>query len=167
MVVATFGASFRVNIVEQLFALARQKGIKIATAESCTGGMISAAITAESGSSDIFDRGFISYSNHAKIQMLDVPAHLIEHYGAVSAEVANAMAQGAIAKSNAQLSVSVTGIAGPTGATPLKPLGTVYISIAHKEGSAIATHFCFAGNRQAVRQQTVNQAIILLKGALK
>ena len=108
----------------------RAAGLKLATAESCTGGLIAAACTAVAGSSDWFERGFVTYSNDAKTEMLGVPAVLIAAHGAVSAEVAQAMAEGALAHSRADLAVAVTGIAGPGGATPGKPVGTVWMALA-------------------------------------
>ena len=112
----------------------RAAGLTLATAESCTGGLIAAACTAVAGSSDWFERGFVTYSNQAKAEMLGVPAALIAAHGAVSAEVAQAMAEGALAHSRADLAVAVTGIAGPGGATPGKPVGTVWLALAGRGG---------------------------------
>ncbi|WP_457330509.1 CinA family protein, partial [Rhizobacter sp. P5_C2] len=106
----------------------RQRGGSIATAESCTGGLIAAACTSVAGSSDWFERGFVTYSNEAKTQMLGVPAALIAQHGAVSEEVARAMAEGALRHSPARFAVAVTGIAGPGGAVPGKPVGTVWLA---------------------------------------
>jgi nicotinamide-nucleotide amidase len=137
----------------------RARGWKLVTAESCTGGLIAAACTAVAGSSDWFERGFVTYSNEAKTESLNVPATLIEAHGAVSAEVARAMAEGALAHSHAQLAVAVTGIAGPSGATPGKPVGTVWLAVAQAGHATQAELFNFSGERAAVREQTVHQAL--------
>jgi nicotinamide-nucleotide amidase len=137
----------------------RARGWKLATAESCTGGLIAAACTAMPGSSDWFDRGFVTYSNASKTQLLNVPAALIEAHGAVSQEVALAMAQGALTQSAAHLAVAVTGVAGPGGGTPEKPVGTVWIATARVGAPGHAHCFLFAGDRASVRMQTVAQAV--------
>jgi nicotinamide-nucleotide amidase len=138
----------------------RARGWKIATAESCTGGLIAAACTAVAGSSDWFERGFVSYSNEAKTELLGVPTALIQAHGAVSAEVARAMADGALTHSRAQLAVAVTGIAGPGGATPGKPVGTVWLALARAGGGgAQAELLTLAGDRTAIREQTVRHAL--------
>jgi nicotinamide-nucleotide amidase len=137
----------------------RARGRKIATAESCTGGLIAAACTAVAGSSDWFERGFVTYSNEAKAESLGVPMTLIEAHGAVSAEVARAMADGALAHSHATLAVAVTGIAGPGGATPGKPVGTVWVALAQAGQSTQAELLNLSGDRAAVREQTVRHAL--------
>jgi len=137
----------------------RARGWKIATAESCTGGLIAAACTAVAGSSDWFERGFVTYSNEAKAELLGVPMALITAHGAVSAEVARAMAEGALAHSRAELAVAVTGIAGPGGATPGKPVGTVWLAIARVGAAAQAELLTLAGDRAAVREQSVRRAL--------
>jgi len=137
----------------------RARQSRIATAESCTGGLIAAACTSVAGSSDWFERGFVTYSNEAKTESLGVLMPLIETHGAVSAEVARAMAEGAIAHSHADLAVAVTGIAGPGGATPGKPVGTVWLAIARAGGPAQAELLTLAGDRAAVREQTVRHAL--------
>ena len=142
----------------QLARQLQQRGWMLATAESCTGGLIAAACTDIAGSSAWFDRGFVTYSNAAKTEMLGVPAPLIEQYGAVSEAVARAMAQGALQHSNAQAAIAVTGIAGPGGATQDKPVGTVWVcwqigSQTHSE----CLHLL--GDRNAVRQSTVAYAL--------
>jgi nicotinamide-nucleotide amidase len=137
----------------------RARGWKIVAAESCTGGLIAAACTAIAGSSDWFERGFVTYSNEAKAELLGVPVALIEAHGAVSAEVARAMADGALLHSHAQLAVAVTGIAGPTGATPGKPVGTVWLAVARAGVAASAELLMLAGDRAAVREQTVQHAL--------
>src|SRR3984957_20914030 len=118
---------------EKLLADARAKGLKIATAESCTGGLIAGLLTEIPGSSDVVERGFVTYSNAAKEDLLDVPPDLIRQYGAVSEPVARAMAEGALKHSLAHLAVAVTGIAGPGGGTAEKPVGLVYIAAARLE----------------------------------
>ncbi|HEY4066512.1 MAG TPA: CinA family protein [Burkholderiaceae bacterium] len=142
-----------------LAAALRARGLKIAAAESCTGGLIAAACTAVAGSSDWFERGFVTYSNEAKRESLGVPAALIAAHGAVSAEVARAMAEGALAHSHAQLAVAVTGIAGPGGGSPDKPVGTVWLAIARAGAPAEAERLQLAGDRAAVREQTVQHAL--------
>ena len=118
---------------------AAQSGLKLATAESCTGGLIAAILTEVPGSSDVFERGFVTYSNEAKTELLGVPAELIEKHGAVSEEVARAMASGALGHSRADIAVAVTGVAGPGGGTTAKPVGLVHLaaarrgSVTHKE----------------------------------
>jgi nicotinamide-nucleotide amidase len=140
----------------------RQRGGSVATAESCTGGLIAAACTSVAGSSDWFERGFVTYSNEAKTQMLGVPAALIVQHGAVSEEVARAMAEGALLQSPARFAVAVTGIAGPGGAVPGKPVGTVWLAWAQRDGTTQAERLLFAGDRGAVRGQTVSQALMRL-----
>ena len=137
----------------------RERGRKIATAESCTGGLIAAACTAVAGSSDWFERGFVTYSNEAKDESLGVPMALIRALGAVSEEVARAMAEGALARSRATLAVAVTGIAGPGGATPGKPVGTVWMALAQRDGPTQSELLQLVGDRSAVREQTVQHAL--------
>ena len=160
--------SFDTPIVEAATALlerCRAKGLQIATAESCTGGLIAGALTEIAGSSDVVERGFVTYSNEAKQEMLAVPEAMIAAHGAVSAEVAEAMALGALARSGAALAVSATGIAGPGGATAEKPVGLVYLGIARRGRDAKSERFVFAGDRTAVRQATVVEALRLLDEA--
>ncbi|MEO8059412.1 MAG: CinA family protein [Burkholderiales bacterium] len=137
----------------------------IATAESCTGGLIAAACTAVAGSSDWFERGFVTYSNSAKTESLGVHAALIEAQGAVSEAVARAMAEGALAHSHANLAVAVTGIAGPGGATPGKPIGTVWFALAQRGADTHGELLQLGGDRSAVREQTVQHALARLLGA--
>ena len=149
-----------------LIQLCRERGLRIATAESCTGGLISACLTDVAGASSVFDRAFVTYSNAAKTDMLSVAPSLIATRGAVSAEVAEAMALGALQKSNAQLAVAVTGIAGPTGGTPDKPVGLVYLATAQitSKGSIEQhnEHTIFSGDRTQIRWATTDRAIALL-----
>ena len=138
----------------------RRRGLRLALAESCTGGLVAGCLTAVAGSSDVVDRGFVTYSNEAKTEMLGVPAALIAQHGAVSAEVAAAMAAGALARSGAEIAVSVTGVAGPGGGTVAKPVGLVFIGVAGAGIAQPAIHrHEFAGNRDAVRHATVESAI--------
>ena len=148
---------FTHEVVGLLADLMLQKGLFLATAESCTGGMIAAACTDLAGSSAWFERGFVSYSNAAKTQMLGVDAALIEQHGAVSEPVARAMAFGAIRHSAAQVSVAVTGVAGPTGGSAAKPVGTVWCGFS-VAGQLLSEQRCFSGDRAAVRLATVQHA---------
>jgi len=143
---------------EQLAALLQAQGRMLATAESCTGGMISAACTDLAGSSNWFERGFVTYSNEAKTELLGVDAALIKQHGAVSEEVARAMASGALAHSRAQVSVAVTGVAGPTGGSAAKPVGTVWFGFA-LPGRLVSETRRFEGGRAAVRKATVEHAL--------
>lgn len=153
---------------ENLLDLYRQAGKRLATAESCTGGLIAGCLTEIAGSSDVVDRGFVTYSNSAKVEVLGVSPALLEHPGpgAVSAEVAVAMAKGALEKSQADVTVSATGIAGPGGATEDKPVGLVYLGWAARGGPAQALHHVFPGDRAAVRLATVREALRVLQEAL-
>jgi nicotinamide-nucleotide amidase len=139
--------------------------LKLATAESCTGGMVAAALTEIAGSSDVFERGFVSYSNAAKMEMLGISAQLILAHGAVSPEVAEAMVLGALANAPADLAVSITGIAGPGGATATKPVGLVYFGIARRHGVCRTERHVFAGDRAAVRHAAALRALELLLAA--
>lgn len=136
----------------------RERGWRIATAESCTGGMIAAALTDVAGSSDVVDRGFVTYSNEAKTEMLGVPSVLIARVGAVSEEVARAMAAGALARSMANLAVAVTGIAGPGGGGADKPVGLVWFALAGP-GFLRTWRRVFPGDRASVRTATVAEAL--------
>ena len=142
----------------QVGKVLQEKGLLLATAESCTGGGVAQAVTDISGSSAWFGRGFVTYTNAAKRSMLGVPAELLAAHGAVSEEVAAAMAQGCLAHSEAQVAVSTTGIAGPTGGVPGKPVGTVCFGWA-MDGRVLTQRLVFAGDRQAVRAQAVAQAL--------
>ena len=148
-----------------VLAAARAKGWRIATAESCTGGLLAGALTDIPGSSDVFERGFVTYSNAAKVEMLRVDPALISAYGAVSEEVAAAMAQGALARSNVTLAVSTTGIAGP-GGSKFKPEGRVCFGIAGPEGVSTQTIDFGALGRAKVRAAAVETALRLLAVAL-
>ena len=144
--------------VAQLAGMLIEKKLLMATAESCTGGLIAGACTDLSGSSAWFERGFVTYSNDAKIELLGVAAALIDKHGAVSEEVARAMVEGAIARSKAQLAVAVTGVAGPTGGNRDKPVGTVWFAWSI-HGKTSAQRMLFEGDRAAVRAATVRHAL--------
>jgi nicotinamide-nucleotide amidase len=141
-----------------LAALLRERGWMLATAESCTGGLIAAACTELPGSSDWFERGFVTYSNAAKTELLGVGQDQIAHHGAVSAAVAAAMAQGAVKHSRAQVAVAVTGVAGPGGGSPDKPVGTVWFGFM-VNGQHASTLRRFEGDRSTVRAATVRHAL--------
>lgn len=154
------------NIASQLVDIARKKDVVIATAESCTGGLIAGAITDIAGSSDVFDRGFVTYSNAAKIDMLGVCADTLAHHGAVSQETAREMAQGAITRSAAQMAVSVTGIAGP-GGSDQKPEGRVCFGLAYSAHETLTETMEFGAiGRLAVRQASVAHALAMMRAAL-
>ena len=139
----------------------RADGLKLATAESCTGGLIAACLTEIAGSSDVVERGFVTYSNEAKSELLGVPPALIADKGAVSAEVAEAMADGALAQSHADAAVSVTGIAGPGGGTAEKPVGLVYLGACRRGGRPRHLRRVFPGDREAVRRAALVEALDL------
>jgi nicotinamide-nucleotide amidase len=145
-------------LVQQLAQALLARGWRLATAESCTGGLIAAACTELSGSSDWFERGFVTYSNAAKTELLGVEDALIAQHGAVSEPVARAMAFGAVRRSQAQVSVAVTGIAGPTGGTPDKPVGTVWFGF-QVDGQLSSETRRFDGDRAAVRAASVEHAL--------
>ncbi len=137
----------------------KSKGLTLATAESCTGGWISQVITEIAGSSAWFDRGYITYSNTAKTEMLGVTTKTLDAYGAVSAQTAEEMVNGALTKSTADCAIAVTGIAGPDGGTPEKPVGTVFIAWAYRNQASIVIKKHFNGSRHEIRLQTVKAAL--------
>jgi nicotinamide-nucleotide amidase len=146
-----------------LLELCKAKGLMVATAESCTGGLVAGALTEIAGSSAVVDRGFVTYTNPAKEQMLDVPAAILERHGAVSPETAEAMARGVLAHSAADLAVSITGIAGPGGGTPTKPVGLVHFGAAARAGRAFQQERRFGDiGRAEVRRLSVLQALAML-----
>lgn len=147
---------------EDVIQAATAKKLQVATAESCTGGLISACLTEVAGASAVFDRGYISYSYDSKTAYLDVPHDIVVACGAVSAQVAIGMAEGTLRHSTANIAVAATGIAGPGGGTPDKPVGLVYLAIATRGGNAYADKNVFQGNRTEVRLQTVDKALKLL-----
>jgi nicotinamide-nucleotide amidase len=146
---------------------AKERGLRLATAESCTGGLVSAALTDVPGASAVFDRGFVTYSNEAKIELLGVPAALIEAQGAVSAGTATAMAEGALKNSLADVAVSITGVAGPGGGSPEKPVGLVHFACARRGGETVHVERRFGPlSRAAIRELAVEQALDLLIEAI-
>lgn len=147
------------NLVDKLFISLKNKGWMCVTAESCTGGMIAALLTERAGASATFERGYVTYSNAAKTSCLGVSEALLTTHGAVSEPVARAMAQGALRNSQAHLSISVTGIAGPDGGTPEKPVGTVFIGISDQLGQGQVFAHIFKGSRAEIRAQTVHNAL--------
>jgi nicotinamide-nucleotide amidase len=151
---------------EALLAACRARGVMLATAESCTGGLIAAALTAIAGSSDVVDRGFVTYSNEAKNQMLGVPMATIAAFGAVSQEVAGAMASGALDHSRAGIAVAVTGVAGPGGGSADKPVGLVWFGVAVRGGAVRVEHRIFPGDRTAIRAATVAHAFAMIRAPL-
>jgi nicotinamide-nucleotide amidase len=157
------------NLDEQAEAVLeayRRAGLMLVTAESCTGGLIAGTLTEIAGSSDVVERGFVTYSNAAKSELLGVPEEMIARLGAVSGEVAEAMAQGALEHSRANVAVSATGIAGPGGATPEKPVGLVYLGICRRGKAPLHERHVFSGGRAAVRWASVAAALDLLRQAV-
>jgi nicotinamide-nucleotide amidase len=147
----------------ELLAAARACGETVATAESCTGGLLAATLTAIPGSSEMFERGFVTYSNSAKSEMLGVPYWLIERHGAVSEDVARAMAGGALTHSHASLAVAVTGVAGPDGGTPEKPVGLVYFAAGRRDEPMRSECVLFGDlGRAEIRRRSVERALSLL-----
>ena len=144
----------------------RAGGVLLATAESCTGGLIAAGLTAIAGSSDVVDRGFVTYSNEAKTDLVGVPPGLIAAHGAVSEAVAHAMAEGALARSRATVAVAVTGVAGPGGGTAAKPVGLVCFGLARRGAPTVTESHLFPGDRASVREATVRHALALIRAAL-
>ena len=144
--------------------LCKSKRLKLATAESCTGGLVAAALTEIPGSSDVIDRGFVTYSNAAKQAMLDVPVATLKEHGAVSRETAEAMAKGALARAPVDLSVSITGVAGPGGGTAAKPVGLVHFAAAARDGRLIHQEMRYGDiGRAEVRRRSVLQALAMLQ----
>jgi nicotinamide-nucleotide amidase len=142
----------------------RARGLKLATAESCTGGLVAGALTEIAGSSDVVDRGFVTYSNEAKQQMLGVASETLRDYGAVSRQTAEEMARGAIAHSNAQIAVAITGIAGPSGGSADKPVGLVHFAAASRAGALTHREIRYGDiGRSAVREKSVLAALAMLK----
>ena len=146
------------SLVTKISTALRARGASICTAESCTGGLIAKTFTDVAGSSDWFERGFVTYSNAAKNEMLAVPESIIDDYGAVSEPVAVAMASGALFHSHADFSIAVTGVAGPAGGSAEKPVGTVWIAVA-STGQQQARLYHFDGDRAAVREATLQRAL--------
>jgi len=151
------------TLAARVGARLKDRGVKLTAAESCTGGWVAQAVTSVSGSSDWFERGFVTYSNEAKREMLDVRAETLDRFGAVSEETAREMALGALAASRAQVAVAITGVAGPTGGTPAKPVGMVCLAWASQDGGVDTVTKHFRGDREAVRRQSV---VCALEGVL-
>lgn len=147
---------------KRVLAACRRQGLKLATAESCTGGLIAATLTEIAGSSDVVERGFVTYSNEAKAELLSVPRKAIAKHGAVSEIVARAMAEGARRRARVDIAVSVTGIAGPGGGTPEKPVGLVHLACARTGRPTLHRRVVLKGNRAAVRQQSVAIALAMI-----
>lgn len=156
-----------VRDAETLLPLLAARGLKIATAESCTGGLIAALLTEIPGSSAVVDRGFVTYSNEAKSEQIGVPTATISNYGAVSRETALAMAEGALARSRADVAIAVTGVAGPSGGSVEKPVGLVHLAVAAK-GRATLHRECRFGDigRSTIRFETVRAALALVRTSL-
>lgn len=152
---------------QAVLAACRQARLKLVTVESCTGGLIAATLTEIAGSSDVVERGFVTYSNEAKTELVGVPAALIAKHGAVSEEVARAMAEGGLAQSRADIAISVTGIAGPDGATATKPVGLVHLACARRGRPTTHARHVFAGDRAAVRSASVNAALSMIERTTK
>jgi len=150
------------SLAEAVLGACRARRLTLATAESCTGGMVAAALTDIAGSSDVVERGYVSYSNEAKSDLLAVPPALIAQHGAVSGEVAAAMVAGALSRSPVDLAVAVTGIAGPGGGTPTKPVGLVWFACGRRGAAIAAERQVFSGDRAAVRLAATRRALELL-----
>ncbi len=153
------------DLARRVLDLCRSAGLKVATAESCTGGMVAAALTDIAGSSDVVERGFVTYANEAKTELLGVPAELIMAKGAVSQEVAQAMAEGALARAPVGLTVAITGVAGPGGGSLEKPVGLVWFGVARRGATATTEKQIFAGDRSAIRRAATHHALALLAAA--
>lgn len=151
---------------EALLAACRARRVMLATAESCTGGLIAATLTAIAGASDVVDRGFITYSNEAKHELVGVPMELIHADGAISETVARAMAEGALARSHATIAVSVTGLAGPGGGTAEKPVGLVWFGLATTRQPVIGERRLFPGDRSGIRAAAVRHAFAMIRARL-
>lgn len=155
------------SLAETVVAAARARNLTVTTAESCTGGMVAAALTEVAGASDVFGYGFVTYANAAKTDLINVPTDLIAQHGAVSSEVALAMAEGARVKADADIAVSITGIAGPSGGTADKPVGLVYIAIASADDPTKAHRHTFENNERAsIRMEATQCALTLLLQAI-
>jgi nicotinamide-nucleotide amidase len=150
------------SLAQAVLDACRARGWHLATAESCTGGLVAAALTAIAGSSDVVERGFVTYSNEAKMEQLGVPSATIAAHGAVSAETAAAMARGAVARASVDVAVSVTCIAGPGGGHATKPVGLVFLGLARRDGRCRTERHVFAGDRGAVRGAALRSALDLL-----
>lgn len=157
----TFSKALLVR-AEAVLNVCKQQRLMVATAESCTGGLLAGLLTSIAGSSQVFERGFVTYSNEAKHSLLGVSASIIKRHGAVSSEVALAMAKGALKNSQAQIAVSITGIAGPGGGTKTKPVGLVYIALAGKKRKSCVQECHFKGSREKIRLESMKTALIMM-----
>ena len=150
------------TLAQSVLDACRARGWHVATAESCTGGLVAGALTAIAGSSDVVERGFVTYSNEAKSELLGVPPETIAAHGAVSSETAAAMAKGAVARAPVDLAISVAGVAGPGGGSATKPVGLVIFGLARRNGPCRTERHVFDGDRSAVRQGALQAALELL-----
>lgn len=150
------------RLAETVLAACRARFWRVATAESCTGGLVAAALTAIAGASDVVERGLVTYSNKAKSELLGVPSETIAEHGAISEQTAAAMARGAVARAGVDLAVSVTGNAGPGGGTPQKPVGLVYLGVARRDGALRVERRVFPGDRAEIRHAAMRLALDLL-----
>lgn len=153
------------SLAETTLTILRNRGRQCVTAESCTGGLIVSLLTSIPGSSDVVERGFVTYSNEAKTELLGVPADIIAQYGAVSAACAEAMAKGALAHSRADVAVSVTGVAGPGGGSAQKPVGLVYLGVATRDGATVVELRLGPQSRDAIRELSLRKALEMLTAA--
>lgn len=155
------------DLARRVLHAARSRGLTIAAAESCTGGLVAATLCAIAGASDVFERGFVTYTNLAKMQMIGVPAQTLEAHGAVSEATARAMATGALGASPCDLAVAITGIAGPGGGSERKPVGTVHIAVAVRDGAVLHRHEAFGDlTREAIQRASAASALSLLLEAM-
>ena len=152
-----------IGVAEALLAELRSAKLKLAAAESCTGGLLTAYLTAIPGSSDVVERGYVTYSNEAKAEVLDVPAETLRVHGSVSEPTARAMAEGALRRSAAEVSIAITGVAGPAGGTPEKPVGLVFIAAARQGRPTLGERHAFEGDRASIRDQSVAAAFALIR----
>jgi len=151
-----------IAVGENVLSACRRQGLRLGTVESCTGGLIAALLTSISGASDVLDRGFVTYANFAKTDLVGVPEEMLARHGAVSEEVARAMAEGALAPGSVDIAVSVTGIAGPGGGSPEKPVGLVHMAAALSGHETLHRRHLFEGDRARIRLQAVRAALELL-----
>jgi nicotinamide-nucleotide amidase len=155
------------DLAHRVLHAARARGLTIAAAESCTGGLVAASLCAIAGASDVFERGFVTYSNLAKMQMLGVPTQTLDAHGAVSEQTARAMAAGALGASPCDMSLAITGIAGPGGGSEQKPVGTVHIAVAVRGGAVLHRHEAFGDRtREAIQRASAASALTLLLEAM-
>jgi len=160
-------AADTLSLAEAVLDLCRARGLHVAIAESCTGGLVAAALTAIAGSSDVVERGFVAYSNEAKSELLGVPPATIAAHGAVSAETAAAMAEGAVARAPVDLAVSITGVAGPGGGSAEKPVGLMHFGLARRGGEVRTKRRVLAGDRTKIRDAALRLALEMLAAAAR